>query len=559
MWIGSVSLNWNMYLSPVGRTDASTGVSQPVAPIDQQAQLRFAGQELSKLRRALTDIEDSWRPVSLDPEYRSATVRSTGDLGLGVATAAYLDSTEEINATPTSFSPFGPDWDQASTAEATIDGVYDGSAGSGTLTFTVTKGGVHGEDAIKITIDNPDGSTLQEITVAKNHPLDREYALDNGLIFTLGAGEVVKNDTFEVEISDTVGSVADVDQSFDGIRNDNPNLEYGLAVTAGSFTVNGTIIDVATDDSVNSVLDRINESDAGVTAVYNAGTERITLAYDTVGAEGSVVLADDTSGFLEATKLTGAVMVAGQDQDTDRLLSDVDRFSDVDSGNITINGVDIAIDVDADSLQDVIDRINDADAGVTANIDPTGRFVSFTSDDADTEMILDDNDLGFFPALEITPASYDPNVTFDRRGMTRHRANLITKAMEEASQAINALFGPLAGGESPGTFLAGLRTQLSQAIGDAFGDGGLDRADRFGLDFQFGAANSPVFSFSGKQHSELITGILRNRGEVEQLFFGRGTSSGGGFVDSLLENLDLFETSLENALGSTGRLIDTYA
>ena len=43
------------------------------------------------------------------------------------ATAATLQSTAEINATPTSYSPFGPDWSGASTGLVTFDGVYDGS------------------------------------------------------------------------------------------------------------------------------------------------------------------------------------------------------------------------------------------------------------------------------------------------------------------------------------------------------------------------------------------------------------------------------------------------
>ena len=34
-----------------------------------------------------------------------------------------------------------------------------------------------------------------------------------------------------------------------------------------------------------------------------------------------MVLADDTSGFLEATKLSAAIMVDGQDEDADRIVA----------------------------------------------------------------------------------------------------------------------------------------------------------------------------------------------------------------------------------------------
>jgi hypothetical protein len=80
-------------------------------------------------------------------------------------------------------------------------------------------------------------------------------------------------------------------------------------------------------------------------------------------------LSADSSNFLQAVKLDGAVAVPGLDPDTVRPLSEVAEFAAVASGSIVINGVSVAVDPQADGLDDVMARINAADAGAVATFD----------------------------------------------------------------------------------------------------------------------------------------------------------------------------------------------
>ena len=69
--------------------------------------------QLGKLRTSLERLQKTGRSTEIVPGGATSSVAagtsSASALGLNtVATFATFDSTEEVNATPTSFSPFGP-------------------------------------------------------------------------------------------------------------------------------------------------------------------------------------------------------------------------------------------------------------------------------------------------------------------------------------------------------------------------------------------------------------------------------------------------------------------
>ncbi len=87
-------------------------------------------------------------------------------------------------------------------------------------------------------------------------------------------------------------------------------------VTAGTFTINGVKISVATNQNLSDILNEINSSTAGVTAVFNAVTGQIQLTNANSGPQSIVLGATgDTSNFLTAaglTALSGAKTTVGQ-------------------------------------------------------------------------------------------------------------------------------------------------------------------------------------------------------------------------------------------------------
>jgi flagellar hook-associated protein 2 len=90
----------------------------------------------------------------------------------------------------------------------------------------------------------------------------------------------------------------------------------GLATGTGEFKINGVTIsyDAATD-SVATVLSRINDSTAGVTATYDTLKDRLVLTSEVTGDIG-ISLEDVTGTFLQSAGLTeagGGALKRGQD------------------------------------------------------------------------------------------------------------------------------------------------------------------------------------------------------------------------------------------------------
>ena len=114
----------------------------------------FKGFPVSNQRDQMDDTTRNVLPAAESAQIEveitaSATSAASLDLSsTGTATPTTLQSTEEVNASTTSYSTDPPEWTGASTAQPTISGEYDGSNGTDTLTFKVKKGGTAGGDLI---------------------------------------------------------------------------------------------------------------------------------------------------------------------------------------------------------------------------------------------------------------------------------------------------------------------------------------------------------------------------------------------------------------------------
>lgn len=480
--------------------------------------------------------------------------RSTAALGIDLTTtAATLSSVEEINATPTSFSPFSPSWNDGSSAILGIDGVYDGSQGSGALTFEVRRAGVHGTDDLRIRVDDPLGNPIQTINIRDNDPLDQQYDIGNGLFLTLGSGSLINRDTATIQVFDNVGSVVNTGNPLGGLLNSNPNLQFGTTpIIDGSFQVNGTNINVATTDSINDVIARINQSAAGVTASFNAGTERIDFSQNTTGSAPTIDLQNDTSNLLDALKLTGALVTPGIDPDNEKTLDSVAAFSSVQSGDIIINGNLISIDPTSDSLDSVLDSINSSGANVVASFDPTSQQVLIEAQDAASELTIDSNGTGFFAALNIVEGRVDPEAV--SRGLTRARSYAIADAAAAVFSELSALF-------RDSTFVgrdanaAQFRGPLESALRATFGSD--LTTSLFGLVFDGSSSARRRGDFASIDRHALTQNLqLRGDAVKDVLTNSDGTA---GLVPDLLRATQQALSGVNRALGLSGTFIDTFA
>ncbi len=238
--------------------------------------------------------------------------------------------------------------------------------------------------------------------------------------YSTSVGATTGTHTFDVTRLATKASLRGASDLATGIANSTDvsgvtlaSMPTATAVTAGTFTVNGAQVTVATTDSLQDVFDAISTATGGeVTASYDDTTDRISLS-----SASEIVLgaSNDTSNFLTVAKLanngTGTVTSSNGLGTVDRDAALVDArlktaitAVDVDgNGSFAINGVSIDYNVNDDSLDDIIDRINAAGAGVTASYDSAADRMTLTNNaTGDLGLGVSDSAGGLLEALGLT-------------------------------------------------------------------------------------------------------------------------------------------------------------
>ena len=154
-------------------------------------------------------------------------------------------------------------------------------------------------------------------------------------------------------------------------------------INGQTFSINGQTITLASTDTINSVITKINNSGAGVTASYDGTTGNISL---TSNSSSPVIFgsAADTSDFLKQAGLftngtTSVTSTTGLGRlDPTAVLATAGLSTTPTPGTFTINGVSITYNA-GDSLNTLIGNINSSSAGVTAIYDSYDDQVVLTS------------------------------------------------------------------------------------------------------------------------------------------------------------------------------------
>lgn len=192
-------------------------------------------------------------------------------------------------------------------------------------------------------------------------------------------------------------------------------LRTAGTVTAGTFSINGAKVTVATTDSLQSVFAAINTATGGdVTASYDPVTDKITLDSAT-DAEIVLGASNDTSNFLQVLKLanngTGTVASygslgaarTGTTLANAGLKTAITAVDGTGAGSFTLNGVSIDYNVNTDSLSALMKRINASGAGVTASYDAVNdRMTLSNSATGDLGIAISEAAGGVLGALGLT-------------------------------------------------------------------------------------------------------------------------------------------------------------
>jgi len=172
------------------------------------------------------------------------------------------------------------------------------------------------------------------------------------------------------------------------------NANFATAVTdggsgAGEFRINGVSITYnASTDTLATILDRINQSAAGVYATYDALSDRIVLTNKSTGDLG-IALEDVTGNFLAAAGLTTGTLQRGQNlqfkvNGGDTLLSTSNTITEASSGIVgltltalTEGTTTVTVEQDTDKVKTTIRSFLEAYNKVQSMLDD---YTSSTTD-----------------------------------------------------------------------------------------------------------------------------------------------------------------------------------
>jgi hypothetical protein len=359
---------------------------------------------------------------------QQTTVRvSTGMLGLETTSpgaVSTLVSTAEMNTgSPTSYGSSTlvfKNGGSTTSSKGTLTGTYTGTgaaANAKSLTVEITNRGTVGNSAgqgsspLAFTVSDQSGNTLFTYAGTLRAGEGVYLGADIGLTLSFSAGELKKNHEAATAVQRNEVTV-DPNAAFNASAASRPKFDNNAVVNAGTFTVNGATIAVKANDTINSVLARIATSGAGVVGFVN--NDRVTLA-SLGSSESPIIVANDTSGFLAATKLAGAVSTVGSVRDDSAPLSRSSEFASVVDGSFSVNGVAIAVNRNTDSLSSVLARVTNSAAGVTATYDALEDVVRFTPNVAGAALSLDQDTSGFLRAIRMPTGTATTSVAPDRK------------------------------------------------------------------------------------------------------------------------------------------------
>ncbi len=195
---------------------------------------------------------------------------------------------------------------------------------------------------------------------------------------------------------------------------------FSSPVTAGTFTVDGAPVTIATTDSLQDVFNAIASATANkVTASYSATTDKISLT----SSDGSAITlgsATDTSNFLQVAQLysdnggntqnTGTVTstAALGHVNTTAVMSSADLKTPIaggssGSGSFVINGVTFGYNPTTDTIQDILNNINESAAGVSASYNSvSNQFVLANDNTGDVGISMKDVTGNFLAATGLS-------------------------------------------------------------------------------------------------------------------------------------------------------------
>jgi len=297
---------------------------QPVLQLQQQKdRLRLQSELWREIQQKLSDLQSALSPfltkgqalplvaASSAPDLLQATASPNAVAGSYQVTVKQLATATRVSSGFNGYTlGVGAPVDPNAPLQTLRSALGTVTAG----TFTI--------NGVQITV-NPTTDTLNAVISRINSSgtgVTASYDATNDVLVLTSANPIAlgsPNDTSNfLRVTGLLGS----SQSFDGInytrqstahlgrlRGDvalqNDNLRVALTATTGSFTINGVTINYdASVDSLNAIIQRINQNVPDVQAYYDPIADKVVLVSKTTGSN-SIARADVSGNLLDALGL----------------------------------------------------------------------------------------------------------------------------------------------------------------------------------------------------------------------------------------------------------------
>lgn len=194
------------------------------------------------------------------------------------------------------------DGSTAAQLQAGIANGFGTAITAGTFTINGAQVTIGAGDSLQTVFSNIATATNNKVTATYDSGTDKITLISSDTLnpITLGNGGDTSN--FLTAAGLTANSTTSVTSA----------TRIGGIHAQGAFSINGVIVNYnAGTDSLDNILERINSSSAGVTATYDAASDRFVLSNKNTGDTG-IVLADVKGNFLTATGLAGSALTHGK-------------------------------------------------------------------------------------------------------------------------------------------------------------------------------------------------------------------------------------------------------
>ncbi|RXK53001.1 flagellar hook protein [Oleiharenicola lentus] len=478
--------------------------------------LRDLGTKLSSLQSAAGTLKD--QTLFSGRTATSATTASTWKLSpsAGATAGTYAISVSQLATRARRDG--AADITQGIATTSDVSGVTlatmrtAGTVTAGAFTVNGAKVTVATTDSLQSVFDAISTATGGDVTATYDAVTDRitlDSASDAEIV--LGASNDTSNFLQVLKLANnTTGTVTSYG-SLGSTRTGNTLANAGLktAVTAvdgtgaGSFVINGVTIDYnVNNDSLSTLMKRINASGAGVTASYDAVNDRVSLANNATGDLG-ISISESAGGLLGALGLT--------------------------SGHTSVRGENAEFSVDGGPT--LISTSNTLDA--TAH-GITGLSVTVDSETAQTITVAADTEKMRGKIDEFLTA-YNAVITFiDEK-------TKVTSGKDSVSAAV------LASNRDVQNWSRELRTLAFGAISGLTGT--IDRLDDLGIDLN-------REGIMAVKDSEKLDAALANSSSDVEEFFTAATTGFAAKFDTRLEALIESGEGVQDRLGDSNSDLD---